>query len=104
MTACVVYITASSREEAMVIGRTLVEERLAACANVIENATSIYWWDGKLEDATEAVLFAKTQERLVEAIIGRVKELHSYECPCVVSWPIAGANAEYLEWIAKETE
>ena len=103
MTASFVYMTASDKTEALKIGRTLVEERLIACANVIDNMTSVYWWEGKIEDSAEAVLIAKTKDSLVEAVINRVKELHSYSCPCVVALPIQEGNADYLGWIEKET-
>ena len=103
MTASFVYMTASDKTEALKIGRTLVEERLVACANVIDNMTSVYWWEGTIEDSAEAVLIAKTKKSLVEAVINRVKELHSYSCPCVVALPIQDGNADYLGWIEKET-
>jgi periplasmic divalent cation tolerance protein len=97
------YATAGSRDEALAIGRTVVQERLAACANVLGGATSIYWWQGALEQAGEAVLILKTRAELVERLTARVKELHSYECPCVVALPIAAGNPAYLDWIARET-
>lgn len=103
MTAAIAYITAANRDEALHIGRTLVEEQLAACANVIDGMTSVYHWEGAIEQAQEAVLIAKTRVELVERLIGRVKELHSYQCPCVVVWPIAAGNPDYLQWIANET-
>ena len=98
-----IYVTAASRDEALRIGRALVEERLAACANVIEPATSIYWWDGKVQSETEAVLIMKSRAALVEPLTASVKALHSYAVPCVVSLPIEAGNPEYLRWIAAET-
>ena len=83
------YVTAGSRDEALSIGRTVVQERLAACANVLDGVTSIYWWQGALEQAGEAALILKTRAELVERLTGRIRELHSYECPCVVALPIA---------------
>ena len=100
---CFCYVTAGSRDEALVIGRTVVEERLAACANVLDGATSIYWWQGALQQADEAVLILKTRAELVERLSARVRELHSYECPCVVALPIAAGNPAYFDWIARET-
>jgi periplasmic divalent cation tolerance protein len=96
------YVTAGSREEALAIGRTVVEERLAACANVLDDMSSIYWWQGTLEQASEAVLILKTRAELVERLTARVRELHSYECPCVVALPIEAGNPAYLDWIARE--
>ena len=85
------------------IGRAVVEERLAACANVLDGMTSIYWWRGALEQAGEAVLILKTRAELVERLTARIKELHSYECPCVIALPIAAGDAAYLDWITRET-
>lgn len=101
--ACLVYMTTETADEARRIGRALVEARLAACANVIGNMTSIYWWDGAVQDGQECVLIAKTTENLVDALTEKVKELHSYDCPCVVALPIGGGNADFLNWIAGET-
>ncbi len=97
------YITASGPEEAERLGRTLVEERLAACANIIPGMRSIYWWQGTLETAAETVLILKTREELVAAATGRVKALHSYSCPCVLSLPVAAGNPAYLQWLRDET-
>ena len=104
MSAYFVYITACDKAEALKIGRALVEERLAECANVIDNMTSIYWWEGKIENSAEVVLIAKTKQELVESLISRVKELPSYSCPCIVSWPIIAGNPDYLRWIDTETK
>ena len=98
-----IYMTASSRDEARKIGRALVEERLAACANVIDGMESIYWWQGKLTEDREAVLIAKTRAELLPALTERVKALHSYSTPCVVALPILAGNAGYLAWLAAET-
>jgi periplasmic divalent cation tolerance protein len=98
-----VYITAKDKTEALLLGRALVEERLAACVNVIDGMTSIYRWEGEIEQASEAILIAKTQPSRVADIIERVQRLHSYACPCVVSWPIEAGHAPYLDWIEKET-
>lgn len=98
-----VYITAASAEEARRIGRSLVEERLAACTNVIDGMTSMYWWEGRVQEDSEAVLIAKTRESLVKALTDRVKALHSYTCPCVVALPIGQGNPDFLDWLARET-
>lgn len=100
---CVCYVTAGSRDEALRIGRALVEERLAACANVHAGVGSIYWWQGRLEEAEEAVVVLKTRAELVPALTARVRQLHSYDCPCVVALPIEAGNPDYLDWIAAET-
>lgn len=98
-----VYVTASNREEAVRIGRALVEARLAACANVIDGATSIYRWEGAVQEDREAVLVMKSRASLIDALSARVRELHSYSCPCVVALPIDAGNPDYLAWIARET-
>jgi periplasmic divalent cation tolerance protein len=101
--ALFVYSTAGSVEEAERFGRTLVEERLAACANILPGMRSIYWWEGKVEAATEAVLVLKTDAKNLEALTARIKQLHSYTTPCIVALPIAGGNPDYLDWIRTES-
>lgn len=98
-----VYMTAASRDEAKKIGRALVEERLAACANVIDGMESVYWWQGKLTEDRETVLIAKTRAELVPALTERVKALHSYTLPCVVALPLVGGNPAYMAWLEAET-
>ena len=101
--ACLCYVTAGSREAALRLGRALVEERLAAGANVVDGLSSLYWWRGTLEQASEALLMLKTRAALVPALTARVRQLHGYECPSVVALPIVGGNPDYLRWIAAET-
>ena len=103
MSACMIYVTTSTREEAVGIARQLVESRLAACANVLPAVTSVYWWQDALQEDSEAVLIVKTRRDLVGEVTAKVKELHSYDCPCVVSIRLEGGNEDYFEWIAKET-
>jgi len=103
MSTRTIYVTAGSRDEGLAIGRELVEARLAACANVLAGATSIYRWQGEVHEDTEAIVVLKTREGLVDALVERVKALHNYECPCVVALPIVGGNAKYLDWIVNET-
>ena len=95
-----VYITAKDKEQALAIGKTLVEERLAACVNVIDGMTSIYRWEGEICTDSEAVLIAKTSSERFEALAARVKQLHTYTCPCIVSLPVIGGSSGYLEWLA----
>ncbi|MGE5476142.1 MAG: divalent-cation tolerance protein CutA [Bacteroidales bacterium] len=101
--ARLIYITAPNRDEALKLAQVLVQERLAACANVLGPITSVYWWDGKLNQDGEEALLLKTRADLVDALTARVRELHSYDCPCVVALPITGGNPAFLEWIASET-
>lgn len=99
----IVYITAANKDEALRLARTLVDERLAACGNVLEGMTSVYRWRGAIETENEVVLLVKTRTELVPRVIARVREMHSYEVPCAVSWSLTGGNPDYLDWIAAET-
>ncbi len=98
-----VYITCSNFEEAKKIGKKLIEERLAACVNIVEKIFSIYWWQGKIEEANEALLIAKTNERNLESLMKRVKELHSYTVPAILAIKIEKGYEEFLKWLDKET-
>ncbi len=101
--AIVVYVTAADGGEARNIGRQVVKEHLAACANISEGMHSIYRWEGKLCEDTESVLLLKTRRALLERLTTRIRQLHSYSCPCIVACPVIGGNAEYLTWIGSET-
>ena len=103
MGAVLVYMTAGDKAEATRIGRVLVEEKLAACANVLDGMTSVYRWQGEVCEDAETVLIAKTTDALAVALTERVKALHSYDCPCIVTLPIAGGNTAFLDWIAAQT-
>jgi periplasmic divalent cation tolerance protein len=94
-----VYITVASRKEGEKISLALVEENLAACANILSPVLSIYRWEGKIERAEECAIVAKTAKTKFDALEKRVKELHSYECPCIVATPIVVGNAAYLAWM-----
>lgn len=103
MAARFIYITAANPEQARLIGEALVAERLAACANILSPMQSIYRWEGKIQRDTEAVLIAKTRAALVERVIARVRALHSYTVPCVVSLAVDAGNPDFLDWIDRET-
>ena len=103
MSFSVVYITTGDGAEARRIGRALVNARLAACANIFEGVTSVFHWEGEVQEDSEAVLIVKTRSELVDSVIERVRELHSYECPDIVAAPIAQGNPDYLDWIGHET-
>jgi periplasmic divalent cation tolerance protein len=98
-----VYITTKDIDEARTIGLALVEERLAACANILPGMESIYHWNGSLCKASETVLIVKTQDNLLDKLTERVKVLHSYSCPCIIALPITGGNSDFIDWIANET-
>ncbi len=99
----IIYITAGSMDEARVIGKELVSTRLAACVNIIDGITSFYWWEGEIQEDREVTIIAKTKESLVPELIERVKSIHSYDCPCIVSLPIEDGNKPFLDWIKEET-
>ena len=98
-----IYATTSGRDEALKIGRLLVERRLVACANVLGDMRAIFWWEGKVQEGDEAVLIAKTTIDRVDEVLSVIKEQHSYDCPCAITLPIHGGLPAYLGWIHDET-
>jgi len=98
-----VYAVFGSGEEAERIGRHLVEERLAACVNILGPCRSIYRWEGRIEEADEVAALFKTRAGQADALIARLAELHSYEVPAAVVWTIANALPAYAGWVTSET-
>jgi periplasmic divalent cation tolerance protein len=101
--ALVVLVTAPTAEKAAELARALVEERLAACGNVIAGLRSIYRWEGKVQDDAEALLLLKTTRGRFEALRERVLALHPYQVPEVIALAVDAGSAPYLAWIAAET-
>jgi periplasmic divalent cation tolerance protein len=101
--ALVVLVTAPTPERAAEIARALVEERLAACGNVVPAIRSIYRWEGEVHDDAETLLVLKTTRARFEALRDRVLALHPYEVPEVIALPVETGSAGYLAWIAGET-
>jgi periplasmic divalent cation tolerance protein len=99
-----VLITAPNEEEAAKISRTIVEESLAACVNIIRSVRSIYRWQGSVEDESEVLMIAKTKRALFDRLKGRIKELHSYEVPEIIGLPVIEGSKQYLDWLSQETE
>ena len=99
-----VYVTCKDRAEALNVGRTVVEARLAACANIINGMDSIYWWQNELQVEKEAILIMKSRRDLFAELTAKVKSVHSYQVPCVVALPIEQANQDYLNWLMAETK
>jgi periplasmic divalent cation tolerance protein len=97
--ARIAITTAGSLEEADRVARTLVEERLAACVNIIESVRSIYRWQGKLESAGELLLLIKTDEQHLDLLQKRLTELHSYDLPEFLVLEVSGGSEAYLHWI-----
>ncbi len=100
----VVFITAPNEEEALKISKTLVEEKLAGCINIIRNIRSIYFWQGKIEDDTEVLMIIKTKEELFEELEKRVKSLHSYTVPEIIGIKIKKGSESYLKWLSEVTK
>ena len=98
-----VYSTFASEDEARRVARQLVNERLAACANVLAPCHSIYRWQGKVEEASEVPVIFKTRAATAERLLTRIDELHSYDVPAAVVWPIGDALDEYRRWVLDQT-
>lgn len=101
--AVVVLVTTPSAEKAVELARALVEERLAACGNVVPGLRSVYRWEGKVQEDAEALLVLKTTRPRFEALRERVLALHPYQVPEVIALPVEAGSAAYLAWIAGET-
>lgn len=99
MSAVSVYVLFANAEEAARIGRTVVEERLAACINILGSVRSIYRWQGSIETADEVAAILKTSQTEADALIMRIAGLHSYEVPCIVTWPIDKLLTSYADWL-----
>ncbi len=100
----VIFITAGSGKEAKRIARRLVDERLVACANVLGEVDSIFWWKGKQDRAKERLLIAKTERSRLDEIVELVNRIHSYELPEIIALPIVGASQGYLDWIKESVK
>ncbi len=96
------YMTASDRDEAEAISEVIIRERLVACTNIVENMSALFWWNDAVQKEEEVVLVAKTTDQAFPLLESRVKELHSYECPCIIALPIERGNPDYLSWIDRE--
>jgi len=103
MDFAVVLVTTPDADTAARIARALVEERLAACGNVVDGVRSIYRWKGEVESSQEALLILKTRVETFEQLQARVVELHPYECPEVLRLDVAGGLPAYLDWLASGT-
>lgn len=88
----------------MTIGREVVTSRLAACANLLDGVTSIYFWEGTLCESGETLLLLKTRTESVSALIERVRQLHSYDCPSIVVWEASQGHQPFFEWVQQQTD
>ena len=100
----VIYATTDTFESARIIARALVEEKLAACVHIIPKIESVYRWQGKIEEANECLMLAKTSERNVQNAIQKIRSLHPYDIPEIIVFPPVGGLKEYLEYVDEETE
>jgi periplasmic divalent cation tolerance protein len=98
----IVYVTTSKDLESKKIARKLLEEKLASCINIVPRIDSIYLWRGKIEEDSESIMLIKTKSDLVERVIKRIEELHSYEIPCILEIAVNNASKNYLNWIDSE--
>ena len=103
MSETVTFTTCKDRRQATAIARALVKEKLAACVNIVPAVASIYVWTGKLEEGREVLLIIKSRAVLSKRLTARVKQLHSYAVPEVVTIPIASGNPDYLRWVREST-
>ncbi len=99
-----VLTTVDTEEKAREIAHAIVDRRLAACVQILGGVESIFWWEGKKEEAREWMLFIKTTMDLYSRLEEAIKEVHPYEVPEIIALPIVDGNNDYLRWIADETE
>jgi len=97
-------MTASSPEEADLISNSLLEKKLIACSNIINNMKSTFWWKGNIQNENEVMIIAKSTKAHLDNIIADVKSLHSYDVPEILAIPILGGNPDYLDWMIEETK
>lgn len=95
-----IFITASNKKEASSIAKMLLNYKLASCVNIIDKIDSVFWWQGKIERAKEALLIIKSKREKLHKIIRGVKSMHSYQLPEIIALPIIGGNKGYLKWIS----
>jgi len=98
---CVLYVTVRDKAEAVALSGELIKAKLVACANISDAILSLYQWEDKLCEESEHAVLMKTRKNLAEKAMVRIKELHSYDTPCIVQWDITGGSAEYLDWVGK---
>ena len=104
MLASTIYVTTNSHKEAKIIAEIVIREKLAACANIIGSVSSVFMWQGEVCEESETAIILKTVPALIDKLTRRIKEMHSYECPCIVALEIVGGNTDYIDWILNETK
>ncbi|MCE4602304.1 MAG: divalent-cation tolerance protein CutA [Desulfurococcales archaeon] len=101
-TGKIVIIITAPKGEGKRIARALVESRLAACVNIVQGLTSLYWWQGEIQEDQEELLIVKTRMDALNKLIDEVKKIHPYSVPEIVALPILGGNPDYLKWVDDE--
>lgn len=96
------YVVTKNKKEAQLIARNLVDQNFVACANLIDSISSVYRWKGDIVEDQETLLILKTKKTNVEQIIDKIKQLHSYECPAIITLPVEGGFEPYLQWIDEQ--
>lgn len=97
------YVTAANEEEATKISQTLVEEKLAACTNILGSISSVYRWQGAIETGSEVAMLVKTSTDKASKVIDRIADIHSYETPCILTIPVDGGFGPFLDWVSEQT-
>lgn len=95
----VIYVTVSNRAEGEKIARALLQERLAACVNIVDNVQSFFWWKGAIDSGSESLLIIKTKKATFKALVKKVKDVHSYDVPEIIALPVVDGSGDYLKWI-----
>ncbi|MBF0298064.1 MAG: divalent-cation tolerance protein CutA [Oligoflexia bacterium] len=99
MDFCIIYTPFPNKESAIKSAKLLLEKKIIACANILDNALSIYSWEGKLEESTEVIMIMKTKTNLFDQVKESITSTHPYSCPCIISYKIDNGNKNYLQWI-----
>ena len=102
--ACVVLVTAPDAAVAQQLARHVLEQKLAACVNIVPAITSFFWWQGKIDEQAESLLVIKTVATKLAALIEAVKKDHPYEVPEIIALPIVGGSKDYLKWLGDSVE
>ena len=97
------YMTADSQDVAMHIATSLAREDLIACANIIPGMRSVYKWEGTIQLDNELLVFMKTTSDKVDDAVARIKQIHTYDIPCVTVLPVLGGNQDYMKWVSEQT-
>jgi len=100
----VIFITTGTDGEARRVAGALLEQRKAACVNIVPAVTSLFWWEDRIDSDEESLLIVKSKASSLDEIVSLVKGIHSYDVPEVIALPIIGGNPDYLNWIGEETQ